>query len=277
MVAAGEADLSPYIARQDATDPKTDVAYLNAETSNMRIDVTTPPLNDVRVRKALNLALDREALRTAIFGEDTVAAAQLVTEAVFGYNPDLKPWPYDPEEARRLIAAAKADGVDVDVPMKIIARPGIYPNASEAVEALMAMWSEVGLNFTAQNFEIADWLKYLRKPFPENVGPNVQQEQHDNGKGDAIFTVFNKYHSKGTVSKLGDPKLDALIEKGQASTGDERRAAFQEVFRYLREDVVADVNLFHMVGYARVSPKISWTPNLQTNNEINLSEVTFKN
>lgn len=277
MVATGEADLSPYIARQDATDATLDVAYLNAETSNMRIDVTVPPLNDVRVRKALNLALDREALRVAIFGENTVPAAQLVTESVLGYNPGLKPWEYNLEEAKKLIAEAAADGVPVTTPMTIIARPNIYPNASEAVEALMAMWGEVGLTFTAKNFEIADWLKYLRKPFPENIGPNVQQEQHDNGKGDAIFTIYNKYHSKGTVSKLNDPALDALIEKGQAATGEERKAAFQEVFRYVREDVVADVPLFHMVGYARISPKISWKPNLQTNNEINLSEITFKN
>ena len=277
MVAAGEADLSPYIARQDATNTETDTAYLNAETSNMRIDTTVAPLTDARVRKALNLALDREALRTAIFGESTVPAAQLVTEAVLGYNPELKLWEYNPEEAKRLIAEAKADGVDVTVPMTIIARPNIYPNASEAVEALMAMWGEVGLTFAAQNFEIADWLKYLRKPFPENIGPNVQQEQHDNGKGDAIFTIYNKYHSQGTVSKLNDPKLDALIEKGQAATGEERKAAFQEVFRYLHEDIVADVPLFHMVGYARISPNIVWTPNLQTNNEINLSEITFKN
>jgi hypothetical protein len=59
MVATGEADIAPNVAVQDATDPAMDFSYFNSETSSFRIDVNKPPLDDVRVRKAMTLALDR--------------------------------------------------------------------------------------------------------------------------------------------------------------------------------------------------------------------------
>jgi peptide/nickel transport system substrate-binding protein len=45
----------------------------------------------------------------------------------------------------------------------------------------------------------------------------------------------------------------------------------------INQDIVADVPLFHMVGYARVGPRISYTPTTLTNNEIKLEDITFKN
>ena len=78
MVKIGEADLAPDIAAQDAKDPALDVAYNNGETSYLRIDITQPPLDDRRLRVALNLAVDRNALRGSIFPKDVVPATNLV-------------------------------------------------------------------------------------------------------------------------------------------------------------------------------------------------------
>ena len=114
MVAAGEADIAPNIAVQDATDPAMDFSYLNSETSSFRIDVTKPPLDDVRVRKALNLAIDRDAMIGTIFSPDVVKATQMVVPSINGHNPNLEPYPYDPEQAKQLLAEAEADGVPVE-------------------------------------------------------------------------------------------------------------------------------------------------------------------
>ncbi|MGH6920186.1 MAG: ABC transporter substrate-binding protein, partial [Geminicoccaceae bacterium] len=62
MVETGEADIAPNIAVQDATNPEMDYSYPNSETTRLRIDVTKPPLDDIRVRRALNLGFDREAM-----------------------------------------------------------------------------------------------------------------------------------------------------------------------------------------------------------------------
>ena len=57
MVDAGEADIVPNLAVQDATNPETDFSYPNSETTTLRIDTTMPPTDDRRIREAMNLAI----------------------------------------------------------------------------------------------------------------------------------------------------------------------------------------------------------------------------
>jgi len=276
MVETGEADLAPNIAVQDATNPDMDYSYFNSETSRIRIDTTIPPLDDIRVRKAVNLAIDRDAIRGSILSADVVPSAQLVVPAVSGHNPNLEVWPYDPEQAKALLAEAAADGVAVDAPIRLLGRIGIFPNSTELTEAIAAMLTDIGLNIEIEMTEVAQWVDILTKPFAEDRPPTLQISQHDNNNGDAVFTVFNKYHTEGGQSTLSDPTLDALIEQATVATGDERRAMWQEVFRMLREDIVADVDLFHMVGFTRVGHRINLVPNISMNSELQLSTVSFR-
>jgi len=276
MVESGEADLTPAIAVQDATNPETDFAYLNSETTRMRIDAQIAPLDDIRVREALNLAIDWDGMGEALFGTDVLRASQMVVPGVLGHNPDIKPWPYDPERAKALIEEARADGVPVDTEITIIGRNGFFPNASESLEAMQAFWQEIGLNVTIREMEAADWVRYLDKPFPEGRGPTLFQQQHDNNTGDAGFTVPVMYTSEGQYSTIADKDLDQVITKAMSSTGEEREKLFQEAFRVVHDEIIADVPMYHMIGYVRVGPRLDWTPDLKTNSEIRLAEIKFK-
>lgn len=144
MVASGEADIAFNIAVQDATDPKTDFSYLNAETTRLRIDVPIAPLNDIRVRQALNFAIDRDALKGTILSDDVLPATQLVVPGTIGHNPDLKPYPYDLEKAKLLLKQAEADGVPVNKEIVLIGRHNFFPNSEEVMQALKAMYREAG-------------------------------------------------------------------------------------------------------------------------------------
>lgn len=64
------------------------------------------PLNDVRVRQAMNFAVDKEKISVTLLNGIALPASQGGTANAFGYNPDLKPYPFDPERARRLLSEA---------------------------------------------------------------------------------------------------------------------------------------------------------------------------
>ena len=155
-------------------------------------------------------------------------------------------------------------------------RTGISPNATELMEAALAMYPAVGLNVKLQMLEVGVWIKILNKPYPENRAPIILQAQHDNNNGDAVFTVFYKYHSDGPNSVIKDKTLDDLIERATVATGAERKKIWQQAFKRINDDIVADVPLFHMVGYTRVGKRIEFKPTIATNSELQLAQISFK-
>lgn len=70
------------------------------------IDNPNTPLADPRVRRALNIAINRQLLTRYLLGDATQPASQLNVPSAFGFDPKLEPLPYDPAEARRLLADA---------------------------------------------------------------------------------------------------------------------------------------------------------------------------
>src|SRR5690606_36605426 len=105
----------------------------------------------------------------------------------------------------------------------------VYPNSAESMEAVQAMLQDVGLNVKLQMMEVAAYGEYWVKPFPENRPANIIQSQHDNSRGDAVFTAWPKYGSGGSQSRLSDPKLDELINRATAASGPERRELWEEM------------------------------------------------
>lgn len=276
MIAQGEADIAPNIAVQDANDDSMDFSFLNSETSRLRIDTEIAPLDDRRVRLALNYATDRDGMMGTIFSDQVIQSTQHVVPGINGHNPDLEPYPYDPERAMELLAEAKADGVPVEDEIVIVGRYNLYPNSEESLQALKAMYDAVGFNTTLRMTEASEWYDLLFKPYAEDRKPSLFQEQHDNNNGDAVFTIFVKYHSEGGQSTISDPVLDDLIDRGGKATGEERTQLYQEAFKRIHEEIVPDVSLFHMVGFTRVNPRLNFRPSIATNSELQLSQIRFE-
>lgn len=276
MVQAGEADLSPSISQVEATNPATDFSYLDSETVYLRVDHNIEPLNDVRIRRALNLAVDRQAFLGTLLPDSALLATAIVPPPTLGWNPDVKVPAYDPEAAKKLIEEAKADGVKVDTPITIIARSANFPNVTEIMEAIQQQLQEVGLTVELKFVEVAEHEQYYSKPFAEGRGPQLVAAMHDNSKGDPSFSMFFKYATEGTQSGFSDPKVDDLIKRASAAVGEERAKLWSEAIAYLHDEVVADVLLFHMVGFSRVSERLDFKPTMATNSMLQLSEIKIK-
>jgi peptide/nickel transport system substrate-binding protein len=276
MVETGEADIAPQITEVEATNPATDFTYPNSETVYLRVDHTVEPMGDLRVRQALNEAIDREAFIGTVLAEGTELAVAMVPPTTLGWNGDVAVPAFNPDHARELLAAAQDDGVNTKAPVEIIARTENFPHVTEVGEALVQMLNDVGFNASLRMVEVAEHEQYYSKPYPEGRPAQLVMAQHDNSRGDPVFSMYFKYHSNGTQSGIADAKADELIDKATAATGDERAALWSELFAYVHDEVVADALLFHMVGHSRVAERLDFTPTIATNQQLQLSEIGFK-
>ncbi|MFC5834475.1 ABC transporter substrate-binding protein [Nonomuraea insulae] len=272
MIKSDEADIAVGLAPEDGAGDSA-VQFPNNETSYLRIDATKPPLNDIRVRQAINYAVDKDGLVASVFAGLGKPAAQVVPEGVTGHSSAIQPWPYDMAQAKKLIAEAKADGVPTDTPITIIGRNGIYPKAAEAMEVVQNSLNEAGLTMKIQMLDVNAWLEYLLAPFPKNIGPTLLQAQHGNQAGDAAFTMGQIYGSKGAQSSYGTAELDDLISAAEQDSGEERQAAFAKALEYQNKEVVRDAVLAHMTGILALSKKVAYKPNAATNDEMRLAEI----
>ena len=100
------------------------------------------PFNDIRVREALNIAIDRKTIIETFLENQTVAATQPGTETAFGFNPDLPPIPFDPDRARRLLAeAGHASGLNVVLEVTV----GSAPNDGAIAQTVAQQLGDVGV------------------------------------------------------------------------------------------------------------------------------------
>lgn len=275
MVQIGEADLAPYIASQDATNPETDVTYPTAETVFLRPDTLLPPLDDARVRAALNFGIDRDALQGTIFPATSIQAVAISPPFIPGYPTDLSPYPYDPDKARALLEEARADGVPVDTEIQYIVRNGHFMNAAETAEAIAAMWQDVGLNISLRLMEAAEWGEYNFTPFKPDRGANVLQARTGNPYGDAAFNVNNKVICGSTQSAICSEELDELVQRATETGGDERVQLWSEIFHRLYDEHDL-IPLFHLVADARIGSRINFTPDIFLTDAVDITGITFK-
>ncbi|MFG1679708.1 ABC transporter substrate-binding protein [Nonomuraea sp. NPDC049269] len=272
MVKSDEADLAVGLAPEDGAGDSA-VQFPNNETSYLRIDAAKPPLNDLRVRQAINYAIDKDGLVASVFAGLGKPAGQLVPEGVTGHSAAIQPWPFDMAQAKKLIAEAKAAGVPTDTAITIIGRNGIYPKAAEAMEVVQNSLNEAGLSVKIQMLDVNAWLEYLLRPFPKDAGPTLLQAQHGNQAGDAAFTMGQIYGSKGAQSSFGTPELDDLITGGEQASGEARQTAFAKALDYQNKDVVRDAVMAHMTGILALSKKVTYKPNAATNDEMRLADM----
>ena len=229
----------------------------------MRIDTQMPPLDDVRVREALNLAIDWDGMGEALFGDDVLRAiADGGSGRQRATTRRIKPWSYDPQRAKQLIEEAREDGVPVDTEIKLIARNGFFPNSAESLEAMMG---DVGRSSastsTWRSSRPPTGSAISTSPSPADRGPTLFQQQHDNNTGDAGFTVPVMYTSDGQYSTIEDPELDALILEAMSVQRRRARQALPDVFAMVHDEIIADVPMYHMIGYVRVGDRIEdWRP-----------------
>jgi len=273
MVTSGEADvaigLNPTSGAGDLG-----VDFLTNETVALRMSAEMAPFNDVRVRQAVNYAINREGIMGSIFNGLGQAATQLVPPSATGYDDELKPWPYDPTQAKALIEEAAADGVDVNVPVTIVARNDQFPKVKELAEALQGQLSEVGLNVKVKTVNTTEHRQYQERPGVTDEGGIAVLLSHGNQAGDASFTTSTYMLTSGSNSFYGTKAFDQILDDAAAKTGDERQEAFADAMDYERENIVQFAYVANLKSVMAIAENLSYEPNAATNDEFRVADVS---
>jgi peptide/nickel transport system substrate-binding protein len=273
MITNDETDIATSLGPEDGAGD-LGVPFQNNETTALRMQAGEAPLNDIRVRQAINYSVNRTGIVKALFRGLGEPASQLIPKGVVGYNDQLALWPHDTEKAKQLIAEAKAAGVPVDRQIRLIGRTAQFPKISETIEVLQSEFAEIGLNVKIEMMDTASQLQYQLRPFPENAGPYVLMIMHGNQAGDAAFTMDQYMLSDGPQSAYGTADFDRQIRAAEALTGQARQDAFAKLFAEEPQQIMQMAYIAHMKGILGRAARIDYTPNSATGDEMRLSEMT---
>lgn len=148
---SGEVDMIDYVPFNrinNLGDNVTVLAGTSPDFIYLGLVPTSPALADVRVRQAINYALDRKSIATALQGDSIILGGELLP-GMAAYKPPLQPYPYDPAKAKELLAAAGYHGqqIRLDVPLGRVAR------SQDLGQMIAAQLQAVGMNVRINEVE----------------------------------------------------------------------------------------------------------------------------
>lgn len=254
---AGEVDLVRGLIPEYVQDvPKS--AYIpGLEFPWIRINANKGKLADVRVRQALNYAVDKDALAQSLYlGYAVPADGQILTKGHFGYNPNVKAYPYDPDKAKALLKEAGAEGLTVE----LVGESGRWLKDKELIEAVAGQLTEVGINVQVKIVEWSAWLDLLFAGAEK--APDLQFSSHDNVLLDADRTLSALFHSKGSQAAYSNPEVDKLVDEGRTETDVTKREEMYHKVVQIVHDEAACIFLLNLDDVYGLSKRLEWTPRL---------------
>ena len=214
-------------------------------------DVKNPLLSDVRIRQAVDLAIDRNALSSLLLRGLGKPSGQVVAPVTFGYATDIEPSPFDPARAKQLVAASgyKGDKIGLQYPNNNLAF------GEEVAQAIANFLGRVGINVELQGMEYSAFFplwanRKLNSMHLFAYGPSIM---------DADLIIGSLYDSSGRVYWT-DPKVDQLAKQQRSERDkDTRRALIGEILK-LSKEAVPYAPLYNEIHAYGVQDRIKWTP-----------------
>ena len=264
---AGEVDIAQFVTPEQcnaaASDPNLRCeSAASVETMFVRMG-NKGLFEDIRVRQALNLAIDKELIVNTLLGGAATITGQIVNATATGHNPDIHPYPYSPDEASALLEAAAADGVDVGQEFTLASRQGLHAGHVEVVQAIAGMLSDVGFNPTVAIMPPDTFNPAFSNNWADVEGqPHwVAVHLHGNEILDVWYSYVNYFICGGPVSLYCNDEIDMLVDAAGLLSGAERDMRLQEAAQIVYDDVAYGL-VAHMDLAYLVSEDLNWTVKL---------------
>jgi len=209
------------------------------------------PLQDIRVRKAISLAIDRETICNKLFFGSTSPWGEVLCPYNLGYDPTVKPDPYDPEQARALLAEA---GYDKGFETELNTTAG----GKLQMEAFAANLADVGIKTKINVFEGGAWYNAHRGKKLSGIkigGLWYDAEPHP---GADIQNSFNK---EAPWVYATDDAVEKLIDESMAATTDAQAAEYgRRLSKLIREMYLRPPLWSTHANYGLSKKIVKWEP-----------------
>jgi dipeptide transport system substrate-binding protein len=225
---ADAAEISANPALQLMQQEGFNIGYLSMNTQR-------PPFNDVRVRRAVNMAIDKASIVANVYKGAGIVAKNPIPPTLWSYNDAIKDYAYDPGQAQRLLAeAGLGQGFETELWYMPVSRP--YSSDSRRVgEMIRADLARIGVRV---NLKTADWGDYRKKLQAGETPLALFGWTGDNGDPDNFMNVLlgcAAARSGGNnIAKWCDAEYDGIVQRAkQALDQGEREMLYrsaQEIF-----------------------------------------------
>jgi len=244
--------LSPDAVRRLEQDPNLQVkVFPGSNVRLLTINVSSPPLDNVKVRQAIAYAIDRESLiKDLLLGLGKIAHS-IIPEESWAYSPG-QTYHYDPARAKRLLDEAGFPDPDGDGPKMRFSKPVIYKLSGSNLAGrqyagvIQNYLKEVGIPLEIQTPEQNTLFDELRRG-----NFQITYTQWVGGNQDPLFykdlfatsEIPTETRSSRNRSRYSNKELDALLEEA-VNTFDRERA--RELYKKIQDIVSRDVPVFPM-------------------------------
>lgn len=246
-VATLEADPNLKIVRQEGLN----VGYLAMNTEKK-------PFDDIRVRQAINYAINREGIVKAIYAGLGKVAKNPIPPTMWSYNDDVVDYEYNPEKAKALLKEAGLEnGFETDLWAMPVPRP-YNPNGRKVAEAMQADLAKVGIKAKIVSY---DWGTYLQKVKMGEHQMCLMGWTGDNGDPDNfLFTLLSKSAAVKPAQNFAMWKNDAfnaLIDEAKITTDVAKRTDLYKKAQVIFKKQAPWVTIANSIVVAPMAKKVN--------------------
>ena len=257
---AGECQIAGYPSPADIPQLKTDPSLTVLEQPGLNVgylayNTTQAPFDKVEVRKALNMAINKQAILEAVYPGIGQVAKNPIPPTLWSYDDAVKDDAYDPDAAKKALDAAGVKDLKMKVWAMPVARP-YNPNARRMAELIQADFAKVGVGVEIVTY---DWTQYLKLAGdPKHDGAVLAGWTGDNGDPDNFLAVLLNCSSVGSNNKAAwcDKDYDALTKKASTISDQAERTKLYEQAQVIFKEQAPWATIAHSLVSLPMSTKV---------------------
>jgi len=258
---AGECHVAPYPNPADIADLKADGNLQTMEQEGLNIgylayNALQPPFDNPKVRKALNMAINKNAILEAVYQGAGAAAKNPIPPTMWSYNNAVEDDPYDPEAAKKMLEEAGVKDLKMKVWAMPVQRP-YNPDAKKMAELIQADFAKVGVDVEIVSYE---WGEYLeRSKAKDRDGAILLGWTGDNGDPDNFLAVLLGCDGIGGSNRAQwcNQEFNDLIQKAKSLSEQPDRAKLYEDAQVVFKREAPWATIAHSVVFMPMSKKVS--------------------